>query len=26
VNARFGGDRETDGYLAAYGRLDPVSG
>ena len=26
VSARFGGDRETDGYLAAYGRLAPVSG
>ncbi|HSE03448.1 MAG TPA: glycosyltransferase [Methylomirabilota bacterium] len=26
VNARFGADRESDGYLAAYGRLAPVSG
>jgi glycosyltransferase involved in cell wall biosynthesis len=26
VNARFGTDRETDGYLAAYARLAPVSG
>jgi glycosyltransferase involved in cell wall biosynthesis len=25
VNARFGSDRETDGYLAAYARLAPVS-
>jgi glycosyltransferase involved in cell wall biosynthesis len=25
VNARFGRDRETDGYLAAYARLVPVS-
>jgi glycosyltransferase involved in cell wall biosynthesis len=23
VNARFGADRETDGYLAAYARLAP---
>jgi len=26
VSARFGADRETDGYLAAYSRLAPVSG
>jgi L-malate glycosyltransferase len=25
VHARFGSDRETDGYLAAYSRLAPVS-
>ncbi len=26
VSARFGADRETDGYLAAYSRLVPASG
>lgn len=26
VNARFGADRETEGYLAAYRRLAPASG
>jgi glycosyltransferase involved in cell wall biosynthesis len=26
VNARFSAERETDGYLAAYARLAPVSG
>jgi hypothetical protein len=24
VSARFGADRETDGYLAAYARLAPI--